>query len=306
MNILFIGGVKFSYDILEHILKNNFKISTIFSYKDSKKKYYSDISNFDDLSKKYDIPNIKIDKINDKENVEIIKKLNPDLILIMGWSQLLKPEIIQIPKLGVIGSHPTELPKYRGRAPIPWTIIKNLKESALTFFYIQEGVDDGDILDQRKFKINSKDDATSIYEKITDIGKRMILQNLKLIEKGKSKKIKQDKKKFLEYWIKRTPEDGQIDWDSESNLIHDLIRASTAPYPGAFSRFKNKKLIIWKSELAKNHVNEPGKILEISKKGVKIGTKSGCIIIKKVSFGRIQNVNANEIFTKTDIGKILN
>ena len=74
----------------------------------------------------------------------------------MGWSQLLKNDILTIPEFGVIGSHPTQLPKYRGRAPIPWTILKKLKHSALTFFFIEEGIDNGDILDQKIFEIDVK------------------------------------------------------------------------------------------------------------------------------------------------------
>ena len=169
MKIIFIGGVEYSKELLLYILKKGWKISILFSYNESKKKFYSDYACFDEISKEYGIKHVKVNNINDAENIQLIKKTNPDLILVMGWSQLLKSDLIQIPRLGVIGSHPTELPKYRGRAPIPWSIIKELNESALTFFYIQDGVDDGDILDQRKFVINIYDDATSIYKKIIDI-----------------------------------------------------------------------------------------------------------------------------------------
>ena len=140
MKIIFISGVKFGYDVLESILENNLKIDTSFSYLPEKKKFYSDYADFENLTKKYDVIHKQIKNINDQENIDLIKKINPDLILVIGWSQLLKKEIIEIPRLGVIGSHPTELPKYRGRAPIPWSILKGLKKSALTFFYIQEGI----------------------------------------------------------------------------------------------------------------------------------------------------------------------
>ena len=170
MNIIFIGGVKFSRDLLESILENNWSISSVFSYDNSKKKFYSDFASFEEITTRFNVKHFKVDNINDKKNIEIIKEIKPDLILVMGWSQLLKNDILKIPKLGVIGSHPTELPKYRGRAPIPWSILKGLKESALTFFYIDEGTDDGDIIDQRKFKITDNDDATSIYNKIIEIG----------------------------------------------------------------------------------------------------------------------------------------
>ncbi len=194
MKIVFIGGVKFSYEILSHILKKGWKISACFTYKETKKKIYSDMVSFDDLLSKYHIKHIKVDNINDEKNIKILKKIKPDLILIMGWSQLLKSEIIKIPKLGVIGSHPTELPKFRGRAPIPWSIIKGLKKSALTFFYIEKGIDDGDILDQEKFEITPSDDATTIYQKVISKGKKMIIKNLKLIKNGKVKRKKQNKK----------------------------------------------------------------------------------------------------------------
>jgi len=305
MKIVFIGGVKFSYEILHHILRNGWEVSTVFTYKKTKRKLYSDMKSFNQLISKYNIKHIDVDNINDKKNVKILKKIQPDLILVMGWSQLLKSEIIKIAKLGVIGSHPTELPKFRGRAPIPWSILKGLKKSALTFFYIENGIDNGDILDQQKFEIRSNDDATTIYKKIISIGKKMILKNLKLIENGKAKRKKQDEKKFIENWGKRTPEDGKIFWEKNSKTIHNLIRASTNPYPGAFTFFDRKKLVIWKSKLCEGKNFESGKILDVTSRGVKIGTKNGSLILKTVSFGRFKEVSASQIFTKNDIGKIL-
>ena len=181
MNIVFIGGVTYSYEVLSSILNAGWNISAVFSYMDSKKNRYRDFTNFDELAKKFEFKNIKVNNINDFENIGIIKEIKPDLILVMGWSQLLKKEIISIPRIGIIGSHPTELPKYRGRAPIPWTILKNLKKSALTFFWINEGVDNGDILDQVTFDVNQQDDASTIYQKVIKLGKEMILSNLEKI-----------------------------------------------------------------------------------------------------------------------------
>jgi len=240
MKIIFISGVKFGYDVLESILENNWKIDTSFSYLSEKKKFYSDYANFENLTKKYDVIHKQVNNINDQENVDLIKKINPDLILVIGWSQLLKKEIIEIPRLGVIGSHPTELPKYRGRAPIPWSILKGLKKSALTFFYIQEGIDDGDIVTQKQFEINDVDDATSVYEKMTVLGKKMLSEILPLLESNKITSKKQNSELFIENWPKRTPLDGKINWSKSAKEIHNLIRATTFPYPGAYTFFKNK------------------------------------------------------------------
>ena len=166
MKIVFISGVKFGYELLKHIVENNWNIEAVFSYDESKRKFFSDMISFDSLTSKHGIKNIKVQNINDNENIEIIKEISPDLIFVMGWSQLLKTEILNIPKIGLVGSHPTELPKFRGRSPIPWSIIKNLKQSALTFFWIEEGTDTGGILDQQQFTISEKDDATVVYDKI--------------------------------------------------------------------------------------------------------------------------------------------
>jgi len=303
MKIAFIGGVKFSHEILSTILANKKNVSIVFSYEENKKKSFSDMISFDTLTNKYRINHIKVDNINDKKNVKILKEIKPDVILVMGWSQLLKSEIIKIPKYGVIGSHPTELPKFRGRAPIPWTILKKLKKSALTFFYIQEGVDNGDIILQKKFAITSDDDASSLYEKIIQIGKEMIIELLLLLESEKIMGKKQDSKMFLENWPKRTPEDGRIDWKLPAEEIHRLIRASTKPYPGAFTFFKNRKITIWKSSFENNSSEGEGMIQNISNNEIHVGTGNGIIIIQKKNIKN--NEKLEDIFSGKNLGEFL-
>ena len=98
MNIIFIGGVKFSLDLLKSILENNWSVSSVFSYDDSKKKIYSDFASLDETTSRFNVKHFKVININDENNVEIIKKIKPDLILVMGWSQLLSNDILKIPK----------------------------------------------------------------------------------------------------------------------------------------------------------------------------------------------------------------
>jgi|TARA_B110000438_G_C15695501_1_gene598765 methionyl-tRNA formyltransferase len=305
MKIVYVSGVKFGYSLLKEILEHNFEISAVISYSDSKKSVYSDFASFDFICNKFNIQNIKVNNINDAENIELLKLLKPDLILVMGWSQLLKKNIIQTSKFGVIGSHPTELPKYRGRAPIPWTIIKELDQSALTFFYIEEGIDDGDILAQKFFSINSDDDAKSLYEKIILLGKKMIIENLELLQNNKAKRIKQDQSKFIEYWPKRNPNDGLIDWSKSCKEIHTLIRATTYPYPGAFTFFKNQKIIIWKADFCNTEISKPGKILNVTDDSIILGTLNGEIIITIAELLNGNSIFTENIFTKNDIGSHL-
>ena len=303
MNIAFIGGVKFSHDILSTILKFGWNISVVFTYLDSKKNNYSDFSDFDDLSKKYSFQHVKVNNINDSENIELLKKIKPDLILVMGWSQLLKNDILTIPRFGVIGSHPTQLPKYRGRAPIPWTILKKLKHSALTFFFIEEGIDDGDILDQKIFEIDEDDDATSLYDKITVLGEQMIIDNLNKIKNNTFLRKKQNTDEFIENWPKRTPDDGKIYWNKSSNEIQTLVRATTYPYPGAFTILDGKHIKIWKIIILDESFETPGKIIKIDKNGVQISTINSSILILQASTK--EECNLDQIFSKNDIGKLL-
>jgi len=302
MKIIFLGGVKFSYELLQYILLKNWQISAVITYDDTKKNNYSDFTSFDEITKKFNINHIKVDNINDQKNIELIKKISPDLILVMGWSQILKPTILDIPKLGVIGSHPTELPKYRGRAPVPWSILKGLKKSALTFFYIQEGIDDGDILDQKIFEIDD-DDATSLYDKITVLGEQMIIDNLNKIKNNTFLRKKQNTDEFIENWPKRTPDDGKIYWNKSSNEIQTLVRATTYPYPGAFTILDGKHIKIWKIIILDESFETPGKIIKIDKNGVQISTINSSILILQASTK--EECNLDQIFSKNDIGKLL-
>lgn len=299
MKIIFIGGVQFSHTILETILNENFPVEAVFSYDESKKKFYSDYASFDDITKHHKIKHIKVMNINDKDNVELIKKIQPDLILVIGWSQLLKDELLKIPTIGVIGSHPTELPKFRGRSPISWSIIKGLTESALTFFYITPGIDDGDILSQEKFQITSNDDATSLYETMTQLGKKMILQSLPLLKSSTAKRTPQNPIDFIENWPKRTPEDGKINWSKTAKEIHTLIRASTHPYPGAFTFLHGSKITIWKSTLLKCQSEGIGKIMNIDDDGIHVGTGNNVLIINAFT---IDNSNSLNTITKNNTG----
>jgi len=306
LKIIYISGVQFGYELLSSLLEHEKSISLIISYEDQKKKKYSDFANFKEISKKYNVLHKQVDKINDKKNVELIRSLQPDLIFVMGWSQLLSDELIDIPKIGIIGSHPTELPKYRGRAPIPWTILKNLTQSALTFFWINPGTDEGPIENQKFFKIDQNDDASTIYKKIIDIGKDMILEDLELIESGELRKIPQDQTKFIENWPKRQPDDGKINWSKSSSDIHRLIRASTHPYPGAFTYFGKKKIKIWKATISSDKSNGIGRIMEITDDKIKVGTADSSIILQKITSDFEDLENSKNIFLSTDIGKNFN
>lgn len=297
MSIVFIGTVESSYVALEEMINQNVDISAVFTLD---KQYTSNVSDFkelDSLAIENNIDLYKFKNINDKENLDIIKTLNPDVVFVIGLSQLIKPELISIPKYGCVGLHPSLLPKNRGRAVIPWSIISGEKETGITLFYIDEGMDTGDIIGQKKVFIEDEDTARTLYDKLMIKLRELIHENIVDILNNTVNVIKQDESQAT-YCAKRTPQDGYIDWSKSNREIHNLIRATTKPYPGAFTYYKGKKIIIWDSELKDrdNYIANTGQIVSKEvQKGVIVKTGDGLILIKNISIDD-ENIRADEYF----------
>lgn len=182
---------------------------------------------------------LMVDNINDKICQEKIKQYEIDWLFIIGWSQIAKFNILNSPKFGVIGAHPTLLPQGRGRASIPWAIIKSLKYTGVSFFVMDEGVDTGMILDQKKIKLSLNESASSLYKKVVESHIEIISKLIPNLINSKVNFIRQDDSK-ASYWPERKPKDGEINLSGSVYEAERLIRATTKPYPGAFF-FRNSK-----------------------------------------------------------------
>ena len=243
MKIVYISGTEVGIEIYKAIYEAGFEVDTIFTYKLDKK----NISGFFDYKKIN--KNSKIIRVNHiNEEYETIKKINPDLIIVGGWQQLLSQEIIDIAKFGAIGFHSSLLPKYRGRAPVNWAIIMGERKTGITMFYLSADADDGDIIAQKEVEILFNDDCNSVYKKCAIAGAELIKNNLSLIAKNKAPRIHNEAKSYPTY-PKRTPADGEIDFNRNSLDIYNFIRALTKPYPGAWTYKNGKKIIIWRAEI---------------------------------------------------------
>lgn len=295
MKIIFIGAVESSYIFLETLLEKQIKIEKVFTIFDNK--YNSDYRDLRPLCQKYNVEVVGIKNINDEENIKIIKEINPDFIFVIGISQLIKKEIIDIPKFGCIGLHPSLLPKNRGRAVLPWTILNEEKETGLTLFKIDEGTDSGDILVQEKIKISEREDSNTLYQKILLAIKKVIEENIENILTQEITYKKQLEEEAT-YCAIRTMEDGEIDWNKSAKDIDKLIRATTKPYPGAYTYHKGEKLIIWTSEIVEkdNWSALSGQRVEILKgQGVKVKTGNGILLIKDIEY-KGQQLKADNFF----------
>jgi len=211
----------------------------------------------------------------------LIEEIMPDLCIVVGWYWILKESLLAKVKHGVLGFHGSLLPKYRGSAPLVWPIINGDSESGITFFYFDNGIDTGDIIDQRIFSIEENNSIADILVKAEKGMLEMLDKNYTLLLSGSATRIKQNHDDAT-YCSIRKAEDGKIDWNQSPQKIYDFIRAQTHPYPGAFTVLPDKnKLIFW--AVKKSTINEklsPGEV-KIVQENVLIGCVNGALQILK-------------------------
>ena len=277
IKILFIGTVEFSFKALQTLFENKFEITGIIKKKESK--FNSDFYDLSTIAKENNIPIIYRTKDNVNELVSFINLNKSDVIYCFGWSHILPTSILSIPKYGVIGFHPAELPNNRGRHPIIWALFLGLKQTASTFFVMDEGTDTGDIISQEKIKI-SDDNANSLYNKIIDKALKQIISftiNLE-INKGVIDKIEQDKTEGNS-WRKRNKNDGKIDFRMHGISIVNLVKSLNKPYVGAHVELMDKEVKIWevRVEVCELNNHEPGKVLLIENNEILVKTYDGAV-----------------------------
>tara|TARA_B100001750_G_scaffold235497_1_gene238172 strand:+ start:54 stop:935 length:882 start_codon:yes stop_codon:yes gene_type:complete len=279
MRIIFIGSVKFSESALLRLIDLKVEIVGIGTVKSSK--FNSDHVNLSYIAKKNNIDFFYFTDINNEDSVNWIKNKYPDIIFCFGLSKIIKSDILAIAPMGVLGFHPTLLPSNRGRHPIIWSLALGLVKTGSTFFFMDDGVDSGDILVQDKITIDSKDDAETLYNKITNIALLQISSFIPKLISGSYDRIKQNHSK-ANYWRKRQYSDGQIDWRMSSKMIYNLVRSLTKPYVGAHFVYKNCNFKVWSCDIVQNSKNnyEPGKVIDKIKKNFIVKTGDGAIKIK--------------------------
>lgn len=264
MKIVFIGCVKSSERFLQAVYKNT-EAEIIGIVTKNQSNINSDHVSLVPFAQKNIID--YLDFGNNAQMEEWIKNKAPDLIYCFGWSHILPMSILKIAKYGAIGFHPTLLPQNRGRHPIIWTLALGLNQTGSTFFYLEEDADAGDIVSQEIIEIVEDDDASTLYEKILNVGEHQVINMTNDFMNRSVMPIKQDSLK-ANVWRKRSKADGKIDWRMSTISILNLIKALTKPYVGAHFIYKDKEYRIWKArevlegqDISKNI--EPGKVIAV-------------------------------------------
>ncbi|MCJ0619392.1 methionyl-tRNA formyltransferase [Haloarcula hispanica] len=245
-----------------------------------------DISDQTDLSafcEREDITLHNIRSVNNKEVKKEISSYNPELLFVVGWSQLVDAEVLSIPTVTALGMHPAPLPRGRGRAPIAWSLIKGLDQTALSLFHLVEEADAGDLVGQEPIKITNDDDAAALYNKVVEAGKVLIRDYYPAFESGMVPRTPQDESQAT-WWPKRKPCHGLINWNDSPREVYDWIRGQSDPYPGAFSYINGRKVTIWSAQPPTNEnvLARPGEIVYIDGDMIGVGAWEGIVELSEV------------------------
>jgi methionyl-tRNA formyltransferase len=270
------------------ILAQNFMPQFIFTDKNS-----VDIIEF---AKNNSIP-VFIGNPRKNEPAAFLKQFKTDIIFSVNYLFIVEENILEHPGLYAINLHGSLLPKYRGRTPHVWAIINGEKETGVTAHIMEKGCDTGDIVLQKKLKINEDFTGADILNEYKRIYPELILELTGQIVNGKIKRIKQDNNKATNFG-KRTPEDGQINWNWQKERIYNWVRAQAAPYPGAFSYLNNQKIIIDKinySDFGFDNEMPNGLILKTEPE-VLVKTPNGVVELKQVRKPATAIFKTNEKF----------
>lgn len=206
---------------------------------------------FDSVAKtatERDIPYLTPDDPNDPAIVDKIRRLEPDFIFSFYYRHMLGAPLLQLAKQGALNMHGSLLPKYRGRVPINWAIIKGEKETGASLHYMTSKPDDGNIVDQMSVPILPDDNAKNVFDKVTVAAEIVLHRSLPDLLAGKNRSLPQDHSKSS-YFGGRRPEDGKINWRHSALDIHNLVRAVAPPYPGASTHLSGKNIRILRTAL---------------------------------------------------------
>ncbi|MDO4534770.1 MAG: methionyl-tRNA formyltransferase [Clostridium perfringens] len=308
MNIAFMGTPDFAVPSLEILIKE-FGVKAVFTQPDRPKGRGKKLamSPVKEVAVENNIPVYQPIKIrNDEESISVLKSLDLDFIIVVAFGQILPKEILDIPKYGCINLHGSLLPKYRGAAPIQWSVINGEKIAGNTTMLMDVGLDTGDMLLKNEVEVTSHMTSGELYEVLKTTGGNLLVDTIKGVIDGKINPIKQDDNKSS-YASMLNKDIAKINWNLSAEEIHNLIRGLN-PWPIATTLYNDLTMKIYKSHVENiESQKEPGTILSVEKKGIKVSTKEGVLVIEKLQFPNgkplfvEQFINGNKI----EIGTIL-
>lgn len=275
--IVFMGTPNFARNVLEGLVNSGYNVVLCVSQEDKKRDRKGNIIETDVkvYAKSKGIDVYTPSKIRD--GYEKVLEYKPDIIITCAYGQIIPKVLLDYPKYGCINVHGSLLPKYRGGAPIHWAIMNGEKETGITVMYMSEKMDAGDIISQRSMVIGDEDILDDVYERMSILGRDLLLDTLPSIFNGTNERIKQDEDMVsFGYNVKR--EEELIDFDWSAKDVHNRIRGLST-VPGAYFMLDGKRIKVYGSRVVKRMNGKNGEIVDINRDGMFINASDGTIVV---------------------------
>ncbi|WP_054739170.1 methionyl-tRNA formyltransferase [Cellulosilyticum ruminicola] len=284
MNVVFMGTPDFAVPTLEKLIEEGHHISAVVTQPDKPKGRGKTLTMtpVKEVALKHDIEVLQPVKVRGNEEFyNHILSLNPDIIVVVAFGQILPESILNIAKYGCINIHGSLLPKYRGAAPIQWAIINEEPITGVTIMYMDKGVDTGDMLLKREMPIEKDDTYASLHDKMKIVGANALIEALPMIEAGGKEREKQDDAKATHVGI-IDKSFGEIKWNESASKIDAKLRGLN-PWPGSFTSYQGGTMKVWKAEPISETTNKaPGTIIRVDKEGMVVQTGTNCLLIEEI------------------------
>lgn len=282
MKIVFMGTPDFAVPSLKKLVENKYEIAAVFTQPDKKvgRKQVLTPPEVKKTALEYDIPVYQPQILKSGEAEEIIKGINPDIIIVIAYGKILPKQILNIPKYGCINVHASLLPKYRGAAPIQWAVLNGDKKTGVCIMQMDEGLDTGDVLNTVETEIGINETSAELFDRLSEIGASALIDTLKDIESGNITPIKQMGDSCYASMIDKSL--SEIDWNKDAFEIHNKIRGLQT-WPCAQTKINGKEVKIHKSVLT-DIVSElkAGSVYQADKKLLVVCGDGKCIEILEI------------------------
>ncbi len=279
MRIVFMGTPDFAVPTLEALIGAGHELAAVVTQPDKPKGRGKAVlmTPVKEKALECGIPVYQPKRVREPEFLDVLRKLNPDVIVVVAFGQILPREILTLPPFGCVNVHASLLPKYRGAAPIQWAVIDGETVSGVTTMQMNEGLDTGDILEQEEISLDPEETGGSLFEKLASLGGKMILSTLKGLEDGSI--IPRAQGEMTTPYAKMlTKAMGEIDWSMDAASIERLVRGLN-PWPSAYTYVNGKTLKIWKARVEAGEAgNEPGQV-RVTKDRLLVETGNGVLSI---------------------------
>ncbi len=288
MRVVVIGQATFGADVLKGLLAKGHQVVGIFCPPDRGTK----LDPLKEAAQAAGLPIFQPKHLKDPEAYDQMVSLSPDLAVLAFVTDIAPAKLLGVPKLGSICYHPSILPKYRGSSAINWAIINGESKTGLTIFWVDEGIDTGDMLLQKEVEVGPEESTGEVYfNKLYPLGVEATIEAVDLVAQGKAPRIPQDHSKAT-YDPPCDEKVAGLDWSKPGRVVFNFIRGCD-PQPGATTSFRGEKVKLYNAKfLEEAHTSPPGEILAVTDKGLKVAVQGAAMLITRFRTKELGKVKA--------------